>query len=161
MARHISLFAVAALACLASVARADDVIDYVKQIKPILKERCYSCHGALKQKASLRVDTVALMREGGDNGAAFLAGKANDSPLVHRVTSADPAKRMPPLSEGEPLTPKQIELIRRWIEQGAKGPATEKKEEDPREHWAFRKPVRAALPAVKDADWSKNPIDAF
>ena len=161
MFRPVQLFAVTALACSATSARAEDVIDYVKQIKPILKERCYSCHGALKQKASLRVDTVVLMREGGDNGAAFLAGKADDSPIMHRVTSADPAKRMPPLSEGEPLTAKQIELIRRWIEQGAKGPANEKKEADPREHWAFRKPARAALPAVKDAAWSKNPIDAF
>ncbi len=145
----------------APVLRADDAVDYAKQIKPILKQRCFSCHGALKQKADLRLDTVALMREGGDNGPALTPGSAAQSPIVHRVTSTEPAKRMPPLSEGEPLTAQQIDLLRRWIDQGAQGPANEKKEEDPREHWAFRKPVRAALPPVPDAAWSKNPIDTF
>src|SRR6266496_456206 len=103
----------------ASSAQADDAIDYLKQIKPILKERCFSCHGALKQKADLRLDTIALMREGGDNGTAILPGNAADSPLWQRVTSTEPAKRMPPLSEGEPLTAQQIALLRRWIKDGA------------------------------------------
>jgi hypothetical protein len=145
----------------AAAARGDDAVDYLKQIKPILKERCFSCHGALKQKAGLRLDTVALMREGGDNGAVFVPGDAKVSPLMQRVTSVDPAKRMPPLSEGEPLSAKQIDLLRRWIEAGAKGPASEKKEDDPREHWAFRKPVRPPIPTVANAAWSVNPIDAF
>ncbi len=146
--------------------RADDVVDYAKQIKPILKERCFSCHAALKQKASLRLDTVALMHAGGDNGPALVSGKASASALVQRITSTDPAKRMPPLSEGEPLTAKQIDLLRRWIDEGAKGPASEKKEEDPREHWAFRKPVRPTVPPPiskggTQGGWSNNPIDAF
>src|SRR5207245_4509957 len=98
----------------AGAARADDSIDYLKQIKPILKERCFSCHGALKQKADLRLDTIALMREGGDNGAAVVPSNAVDSPLWQRITATEPAKRMPPLSEGEPLTAAQIALLRRW-----------------------------------------------
>jgi mono/diheme cytochrome c family protein len=156
-----ALLCLAFLSAVARVARAEDDVDYARQVKPILKERCFSCHGALKQKAGLRLDTVALMRAGSDNGSILVPGKPSDSPLVQRVLSVDPAKRMPPLSEGEPLTAKQIELLQRWIEQGAKGPALEKKEEDPREHWAFRKPVRPPLPPVKDAAWSRNPIDAF
>src|SRR5262245_12311335 len=146
---------------IAGATRADDAVDYLKQIKPILKERCFSCHGALKQKSGLRLDTVALMREGGDNGSVVVARKPGDSPLMQRVRSTDSAKRMPPLSEGEPLTGKQIELLRRWIEAGASGPAGEKKEEDPRQHWSFRRPVRPPMPMVMDADWSANPIDAF
>jgi hypothetical protein len=142
-------------------AAADDAIDYLKQIKPILKERCWSCHGALKQKASLRLDTVALMREGGDNGSVVVANKPGESPLLERVLSTEPAKRMPPPSEGEPLKAEQIALLKRWIEQGAVGPANEKAEEDPRKHWAFRKPVRPAVPMVSDPAWRRNPIDAF
>src|SRR5262245_1657034 len=146
---------------IAGATRADEAVDYLKQIKPILKERCFSCHGALKQKAGLRLDTVALMREGGDNGTALVAGKAADSPLWQRITSTEPAKRMPPLSEGEPLTQQQIALLRRWIDDGAKGPATEKQEEDPRQHWAFRKPVRPVVPTATNPAWQSNPIDAF
>jgi len=142
-------------------AAADDVVDYAKQIKPILKERCWSCHGALKQKAGLRLDTAVLMREGGDNGPVVVAKKPGESPLIERVLATEPAKRMPPPSEGEPLKAEQVALLKRWIEQGAGGPANEKAEEDPRKHWAFRKPARPAVPMVSDPAWRRNPIDAF
>jgi Protein of unknown function (DUF1553)/Protein of unknown function (DUF1549)/Planctomycete cytochrome C len=161
MFHRLALLAAAFFIGATSTARADDALDYLKQIKPILKERCFSCHGALKQKADLRLDTVALMREGGDNGAVIRPGKASESPLWQRITATEPAKRMPPLSEGEPLTAQQITLLRRWIDEGAKGPAIEKKEEDPRQHWAFRKPARPAPPTATDAAWRNNPIDAF
>ncbi len=136
---------------------AQDAVDYVKQIKPILKERCFTCHGALRQKANLRLDTVKLMRDGG----VIVPGKDAESTLIERVTSKDADKRMPPSSEGDGLTAKQIELLRAWIKQGAKGGADEKPEPDPREHWAFRKPVRPKLPTVKNQAWVRNPIDAF
>jgi hypothetical protein len=67
---------------------------------------------------------------------------------------------MPPASEGEPLSPNDIALLKTWIDQGAAAPH-EKPPEDPRKHWAFRPPIRPALPAVRNAGWVRNPIDAF
>src|SRR5262245_10745436 len=145
----------------ATPVRAEEPVNYLRDVKPILKERCFSCHGALKQKGKLRLDTAALMHQGGESGPAVEPGKAGESLLIERVTAKKPDRRMPPPSEGDPLTPKQIALLRAWIEQGAKGPAKEVAEADPRKHWAFRKPVRPELPALKNPAWVRNPIDAF
>jgi mono/diheme cytochrome c family protein len=139
-------------------AAADEPVDYSRDIKPIFKERCYACHGALKQQSGLRVDTAALVRKGGDSGPAVELGNAEDSLLVLRVTADDIADRMPP--EGKPLTEQQIALVRRWIKQGAAGPADEQPESDPRQHWAFQRPVRPAVPRAGDAA-ALHPIDAL
>lgn len=109
-----------AIAAFTQVLSAAEPVDYARQIKPILKERCYSCHGALKQNGKLRLDTVALLKKGGKNGNA-----ANHL-LIERVTDADESSRMPP--EGKPLTAEQIALLRAWMAQGATGPAEEKPE---------------------------------
>ncbi len=153
------LFAFVWLAGAAGSASADDKVDYVKQIKPILSAKCYSCHGALTQKAELRLETRALMLKGGDSGEVIVAGKADASLLIERIT-ADEDERMPPPEEGGALKAEEIALIRTWINQGAESPQ-EEIPSDPREHWAFKKPVRADVPKVKDAEWSRNPIDAF
>lgn len=139
---------------------AEEPVSYTRDIKPLLKERCFTCHGALKQKGGLRLDTVALMRQGGEHGPAVEPGKADQSVLLRRVTAVG-VGRMPPASEGEALSAGQIALVRAWINQGATGPAHEKAEADPREHWAFRPPQRLQIPRVKDAAWTTNPIDAF
>ena len=76
-------------------------VDYEKDIKPLLKERCYTCHGSLKQKADLRLDTAASMRKGGDGGD-ILAGE--HALLLERVTTTDKDDRMPPEGEGSMLT---------------------------------------------------------
>jgi hypothetical protein len=151
----------AGILLLSGGAQAAEPVDYLRQVKPILKQRCYACHGALKQKAGLRLDTGAAIRRGGDGGAAVEPGQDAESLLVERVTAADPALRMPP--EGAPLTLAQVGLLRGWIAQGARSPAAEAPEADPRQHWAFRPPVRPDVPAVavRDADWPRNPIDAF
>lgn len=151
----------AVIACLALAlsARADESVDYVRQIKPILQSRCYACHGVLKQEAGLRLDTAALAVRGSENGPIVQPGTADESPLLKRISSNEESMRMPP--EGEPLTAAQIALIRAWIAQGANGPADEQPERDPRDHWAFKTPVRPAAPAVASADWVQNPIDAF
>lgn len=133
--------------------------DYAARIKPVLKERCFACHGALKQEANLRLDSAALIAKGGDSGTAIKAGDAAASLLLTKVTATDDAERMPP--EGEPLKPAEIAAIRAWIAAGAKSPDGEQAERDPRDHWAFKAPVKAALPAVKNEAWSKNPIDTF
>lgn len=131
--------------------------DYLTKVKPVLRERCYACHGALKQEAGLRLDTVALMTKGGDSGAALNAGDAA-SLLLAKIT-ADEGERMPP--EGEPLKPVEIAVIRGWITGGAAAPADEQPERDPRDHWAFKAAVRPTVPKVANEAWQKNPIDAF
>jgi hypothetical protein len=135
--------------------RAADAVDYLRDIKPLLRERCAACHGTLKQKAKLRVDTAAAIHRGGESGPAVVAKDAG-SLLLQRVSDTDPESRMPP--EGAALTEKQIATLKAWIDQGATAPADEKPEADPASHWAFRKPVRPAVPEVGNAD---NPIDRF
>ena len=140
-------------------AAAEQAVDYVKQIKPVLRERCYACHGALKQEAGLRLDTVALATKGGENGAAIDVREAVQSLILKRVTATVETERMPP--EGEPLSAVQLSLLKAWIAQGAKGPADEQPERDPRDHWAFQTPMRPAVPQEVSPAWSRNPIDAF
>ena len=135
-------------------------VDYMKEVKPILAGSCYACHGAIKQKAALRLDTVAMMKEGGDNGAVLVAGKSDDSLILKHIVGAKGFKRMPPEADGESLKPAQVAILKRWIEQGAVAPKDEKPEADPRDHWAFRGPIRPTAPKVT-GDWSHNPIDAF
>ncbi len=135
----------------------DDV--YESQIKPLLKSRCYACHGALKQQAGLRLDAASLIQKGGDSGPAIIAGQPAKSPIVERVSESDLSLRMPP--EGKPLTAEQIALLSRWIEQGAVAPADELPEADPREHWSFKPLVRPALPAIVATQGISNPVDLF
>ncbi len=135
---------------------AADGIDYLREVKPLLTARCYACHGGLKQRGELRLDTAVSIRRGGRDGPAIVPGKSGESLLLERVQRTGKG-RMPPESEGEALTEKEITLLRRWIDQGAPAPADEKQEADPREHWAFRAPVRPTAPA----GGGRNPIDAF
>ncbi len=136
---------------------AEDRVDYLKQVKPVLRERCFACHGALKQEAGLRLDTAALAIKGGESGAVIKPGDAAASLILKRVTATDLSERMPP--EGEPLKPEQIETLRSWIVQKAEAPADEQPERHPRDHWAFKTPVRPAVPDLKSQ--ISNPIDAF
>ena len=143
---------------------AEDAVDYTRQIKPLLQARCYACHGVLKQQSKLRLDTAAFAIKGGENGAAIKPSDVAASPLIMRVSAKEESERMPP--EGEPLTAAQIQLLKDWIAQGAKAPADEKPERDPRQHWAFKTPVRPAVPNFKskisDPKFEiSNPIDAF
>ena len=151
----------ALLLCLAlpePVAWAQTDALYLARVKPLLQERCLACHGALAQKARLRLDTAALARQGGRTGLALVPGKPAESPLLERVGREEQAPgRMPP--EGKPLTPEQVALLRRWVEAGAPGPADEKPEADPKSHWAFQPPVRPPMPEAKDPAWNHNPID--
>ena len=140
-------------------ARAD--VDYTKSIKPLLHERCYSCHAAIKQKAKLRLDTVELMLKGGKSGPVLQRGQPEKSLILTRVTATDLAERMPPEHEGEPFTTAQVQLLRDWIAAGAPAPADEKPETDPKDHWAYRPRVRPPVPVVANTKWVRNPIDAF
>ncbi|MFN0195301.1 MAG: DUF1553 domain-containing protein [Planctomycetaceae bacterium] len=146
----------------ASVAlSADNRVDYETQIKPMLRERCFSCHGALQQKSGLRLDTVELMLRGGESGAVITRGDVSKSMLIERVTATDISQRMPPEHEGEPFSSEQVQLLREWIADGALSPTDEQPDPDPKAHWAFRSVERPATPQVANAAWVKNPIDAF
>ncbi len=138
-----------------------DGVDYLKDIKPIFRDRCYACHGSLKQKSDLRLDTVEAMLKGGKEGPAIQRGEPEQSLIIKRVAAINSEERMPPEHEGEPLTAAQIELLRDWISAGASAPTDEKAEEDPREHWAFREIIRPAVPVSAKSNWVRNPIDAF
>lgn len=93
-------------------------INFARQIAPILKARCYKCHGDEKQKGELRLDTTEAIRKGSENGPIIVPGKPGDSPFYTLVTlPPDDDDIMP--AKGDPLTKAQTELIRKWILQGA------------------------------------------
>jgi hypothetical protein len=135
-------------------------VDFAKSIQPILKEACYDCHGPAKQKGKLRLDSRELALSGGGSGPAIIPGNSTDSYLVKRILGEGDEDRMP--IKHDPLEPQQIATIRAWIDQGAvwpdvanvAGAAIAK-------HWSYQKPLRPALPAVKQNDWVRNPIDTF
>lgn len=128
-------------------------VEFNRDIRPILADTCFKCHGFDKnsRKADLRLDLQEAALAVKDGAAPIVAGHPEQSEIFLRMTSTDPTERMPPPASRLSLKPAQIELVQRWIEQGA--------EYQP--HWAFIAPRQAPLPAVKQADWPRNPIDHF
>lgn len=144
---HARLFLVLlSAACLVRAIGAAEPVDYRREVKPILSSRCVSCHGALQQKAGLRLDASPLIRKGSKNGAILTPGKSADSLLIDAVLGKD-RSRMPPEKEGPALTDRQMTLLKTWIDQGAKMP-DEAIPEDPRKHWAFVPPRRVAVSGI-------------
>jgi hypothetical protein len=123
--------------CAVSASAAD--VEYIRDVKPVLRARCFACHGALKQESSLRLDTAESMRRGGEGGPVIVPGDAAASELIARVSAGDLSSRMPP--EGHPLAAEEIERIKLWIDGGATAPQDEQPEDDPRGHWSFQPPV--------------------
>ncbi len=129
---------------------AKPAIDFTRQVRPILAENCFACHGPddKARKAKLRLDT----KEGAlGHAGAIVPGKPDESELIARVTSKEADQVMPPPKSGKKLTAEQIALLRKWIDAGAPWS----------EHWAFVPPKRAPLPKVKDVAWSQEPLDRF
>ncbi|QDV32761.1 PSD1 and planctomycete cytochrome C domain-containing protein [Tautonia plasticadhaerens] len=143
---------------LAAPAPRAEEVDYLRDVKPVLAERCFSCHGALKQEAELRLDTAALMIKGSNAGPVVEPGDVEGSYLL-AVLSGEAGLRMPP--EGEPLSDEQVGHIRSWIADGAPSPEDEAPQQDPMDHWAYRSLVRPDVPAAVDPNRGENPIDAF
>jgi len=144
------------------LARAEDRVDYPRQIKPIFAQNCYKCHGPSEQESDLRLDTAAGALTGGNSGPAVLPGKPDESLLILAITGTGDASPMPP--EGERLTAEQVALIRAWIAQGAKAPQDEKPlatNEEKKLHWAFEPIVRPDVPSLRRDGLVRNPIDAF
>ena len=133
---------------------------FAQQVRPILAARCYSCHGSEVQQSGLRLDSLAAVLKGSDYGPIVVPGKADKSRLMRRLMAQD-RPQMP--YGGPPLSGDEIATISQWIDAGAPGPddATPLAAVKTKKHWAYVKPVRPELPAVKDAAWVRNPIDNF
>jgi hypothetical protein len=135
-------------------------VDYLRDVKPILTKRCIACHGALRSKGGLRLDTGKSILKGGDGGPAIEPGDV-DSSLVVELITAGTDRRMPPEGEGEALTKVEIDRISGWIAGGGQVPADEPPMADPRRHWSFQPPKPMPIPEVTRPGWSQNPVDAF
>ncbi len=127
-------------------------VDFAKDIEPILVRSCVGCHGPTKQKGSMRLDS----REAAVKAGAIVPGKAAESELLKRITSADAQSRMPPDPE-KPLAAAEIAKLKLWIEQGAKWPEKSGPKADPLDWWSLKPLKKPALPAGNSA----NLIDAF
>jgi hypothetical protein len=138
---------------------ASQKVDFARDIQPILKASCYECHGDEKQKGGLRLDLRASAVKGGDSGPLWVPGKSAESLIILAVAGTKPdLKRMP--YKKDPLSDSQMGLLRAWIDQGADWPNTPVANAKDN-HWAFKAPVRPALPQVRNAQWVRNPVDAF
>lgn len=158
---HVAVFFAAALAgvCLQSHAAepAGAKVDFNREIRPILSNQCAKCHGP--DPAERKGGTVGLRLDTRDDAvsdlggyAAIVPGHPDKSELIKRVLSSDEDEHMPPKGSGKQITPREIELLKRWIEQGA----------EYAQHWSYVKPVRPAAPEFENADCRiQNPIDAF
>lgn len=125
-------------------------IDFARQIQPILAKRCYACHGPDEAEGGLRfIDQESAYAETESGDHAIVPGDVDASMLIARVESDDEYEQMPP--EGDRLTPDEIELLKAWIAGGAAWS----------DHWAFEPMVDHDPPAVSNAGWMQNPIDAF
>lgn len=133
-----------------SAAGADDSVDFNSQIRPLLSDRCFHCHGPdeADREAELRLDQPL---DDDDRKYLLGAGDIADSELFSRITTDDPKFRMPPDGSGKELSTDEIALIRRWIDEGAKWDT----------HWAYVAPARHDPPNVKQTDWPANWIDQF
>lgn len=138
---------VALVIMLPSSALASESIDFETQIRPLLISHCSTCHGLTAQKAGLRLDVKSAAIRGGDSGAVIVPGDPDHSEMFRRITSDDPEQRMPP--EGERLNASRIDLIRRWIAEGANWPETDYDRaalrDSRRDHWAWQ-PIRQIQP---------------
>lgn len=125
-----------------------DKVEFDRDVRPILSENCFHCHGpdGKARKADLRLDTREGIFE-----SAVVAGKVGDSKLYRKITATDADERMPPAKTGLKLTKSETDTLRRWIEQGANWTR----------HWSFEQPKKPTLPSIKQEDWPKNEIDHF
>ncbi len=136
-------------------------VDFAKDLSPLFAERCYGCHGPKKQESGLRADNRADLLKGGDHGPALVPGKSAESILVQVLTGTHPDLAQMPKKK-EKFTSEQIGLVRAWIDQGAVWAGTVAgKVSYNTNHWAFKAPVRPAVPVPSNPKWSRTPIDNF
>ena len=132
---------------------------YSAKIKPMLQAKCTTCHGPLKQEGGLRLDSGSFMEKGGDSGAVLDHLSPLSSEIFRRLTSSDESIRMPP--EGKALSAADVDVVRNWLQSGAKVPANEIAVERPESHWHFQRPSKVDPPNVSGYGTLVNPIDRF
>lgn len=137
----------------ALAAQAGEPVRFNRDIRPILSDNCYRCHGpdSTARKGELRLDRPEGLFTKREAGTPVVAGKPQESLLVKLITAKDEDDLMPPPKSNKKLTPQQKQLLQQWIKEGAQW--------EP--HWSFLAPKRPDLPKVKDPRWVKNPIDQF
>ena len=156
-----ALFISASLAWLLSTSRsvsappevATKPIDFDRQIRPILSDTCFACHGPDEKQrmANLRLDETEGLFVDRGGYKIIIPGSSAQSKLYQKISSKDDAVRMPPVFSNRKLTDQQIELIKQWIDQGAKW----------ERHWAWLAPKRPVVPELQDKSWARSPIDSF
>lgn len=159
MARLIALSLIVVVVCAApaiwaeSKPKDDGIIQFNRDIRPIVSENCFACHGPDpgQRKEGLRFDRNEGWFTPGKNGTFIVKGDPAHSLVYQRITSTDSDEVMPPVKTHKTLTPSQKDLIKRWIEQGACW----------QPHWSWIPPSRPAMPAAQTETWARNPIDAF
>lgn len=138
----------------ASGVPAAEKVDFTRDIRPILSNTCFKCHGFddKTRQANLRLDLAEGALAKTDSGAIpIVPGKSGESEVVRRLLATDEMERMPPVASGKKVTPEQIELIKRWIDEGAEF----------KPHWSFITPLSPPVPEVQHKDAVRNPIDSF
>ncbi|MDB5295882.1 MAG: Protein of unknown function (DUF1553)/Protein of unknown function (DUF1549)/Planctomycete, partial [Phycisphaerales bacterium] len=139
--------ALGAFAC--PVWGADEKVVYNRDVRPILSDNCFHCHG--NDKNHIKGKLLLNDRDAAIKKKAIVPGKPGESEAIARILSDDPEEVMPPPDSHKTLTPNQKDVLKRWVAQGA----------GYQPHWAYVPLARPAVPAVKDAAWGRNPIDAF
>ncbi|MBP63517.1 MAG: hypothetical protein CMJ62_18500 [Planctomycetaceae bacterium] len=141
--------------CMAGVVAGDEAaVDFNRDIRPLLSDRCFACHGPNEndRQGGLRLDVQESALDQGDSGLrAIVPGHPEKSEVFSRIGSHEEDVRMPPVDSNKSLTPAQIESVRRWIVTGAAW----------QEHWSWVPPQRSALPGVANQDWPRTEIDHF
>ncbi len=140
-------------ACMCEPASGQDTVRFNRDIRPILSDNCFACHGpdSAAREAELRLDTREGLFAERDGMAVVTPGQPAEGELWRRISSDDADERMPPADSGKSLTAAQVDTLRRWIEAGA----------DWEPHWAFIPPERASPPEVSERSWPRNAIDHF
>ena len=135
-------------------------VDFVRDIQPVFAQNCYKCHDAAHHKGGMRLDSKATAFIGGDSGeASIVPHDSEKSRLIQLVRGDDPNAIMPP--KGKRLSAHQVDLLVRWVKQGANWPDGVDHPSAGLTHWSFIAPVRPLAPAVNDSVWVRNPIDNF
>ena len=128
-------------------------VDFNRDIRPILSDKCFHCHGPDEKtrKAELRLDTYEGATEGGEFEIPIEAGKPNESEVIARILNKDPEEIMPPPETHKKVSPKELELLKQWIKEGARYA-------DP---WTYKNPLKHPNPVVQAKDWPVNFVDHF
>ncbi len=138
---------------LAATAAVAAPLEFNRDIRPILSENCFQCHGqdASKREAKLRLDERDSATRARDGIAAIVPGQPGESEMLRRIASTDASEHMPPAESHKSVTSAQAALLRQWIAEGA----------NYQKHWAFEPARRPALPAVRNSNWVRGPMDRF